>query len=132
MSNLSKKRFTSFTEDEELAEQVKRFPCVYNKSAKSYKEKHVVRNTWAEVTSNLEFVEDGILLVSEIKFYFQRSIKNIQDGEKAPFQMFYWFFGNGFMQGSMKCTKLLSMSSRAFWGSIKCTKLVMDEMYKTG
>ena len=56
---LTKKRFTSFTENEELAEQVKRFPCFYNKSAKSYKETHVVRNAWVEVALNLEFMEDG-------------------------------------------------------------------------
>ena len=39
MPNLTKKRFTSFIGDEELAEQLKCFPCRYNKSAKSYKEK---------------------------------------------------------------------------------------------
>ena len=41
---MSKKRFTSFTEDEKLATQVKRFPCLYNKSAKSFKKRHVGRS----------------------------------------------------------------------------------------
>ena len=59
MSNLTKKCFTSVTEDEEFAEQVKSFPCLYNKSAKSYKERHVVRYGQAEVASNLEFEDHG-------------------------------------------------------------------------
>ena len=37
--------------------------------------------------------------------------------------------GNGFMQGWMKCTKLLSKLSTDFWGLMKCTKFVMNEMY---
>ena len=64
-SNLTKKDFTSFTEYEELAEQVKRLPCLYNESAKSYKERHV-GNAWAVVASNLDFVED-------VK-YFQKQV----------------------------------------------------------
>ena len=36
----------------------------------------MVRNAWAEVGSNPEFVED-LLLVSKTKFYFQRSVKNV-------------------------------------------------------
>ena len=59
MSNLTKKRFTFSTEDGELVEHMKRFPCLYNKSAKSYKERHAAKNAWAEVASSLEFVEDG-------------------------------------------------------------------------
>ena len=49
--------FNCFTKDEELAEQVKLFTCLYNKSANSYKEGHVVRNAWAEVAWNLEPVK---------------------------------------------------------------------------
>ena len=37
---------------------MKRFPCVYNKIAKSYKERHVMRNAWAEMAENLKFVKD--------------------------------------------------------------------------
>ena len=78
MSNLTKKGFTSFTEDEEFAEQVKSFPCLYNKSAKSYKERHVVRYGWAEVASNPEFVDDvkyfaclrSQILFSEVYFKY--------------------------------------------------------------
>ena len=42
----------------------------------------------------------------------------------------YSLNGNGFMQGWMKCTKLLSMPSTGFLGSMKRTKLVMNEMYE--
>ena len=91
MSNLPKKRFSSFTEDEELAKQGKSFPCVYNKSAKSYKEKHVVRNAWAEVTSNLEFVEDSILLVSETNFIFRGLSKISKMEKKLHFRCFTGF-----------------------------------------
>ena len=50
MSNLTKKGVTSFTGDEKLAEQVKRFSCLYNKSAeiiqgKTSGEKYVVRSS---------------------------------------------------------------------------------------
>ena len=58
MSNSAKKRFTSFTVDEELAEHVKHFPCVYSKSAPSYKERHV-EDAWEEKALNLQSMEDG-------------------------------------------------------------------------
>ena len=77
MSNLTKKRFTSFIENQKHSEQGKRFPCLYNKSTKSHKNRHGVRNALPEVASNLEFVEVGIFLVLETKFCFQRSFKNI-------------------------------------------------------
>ena len=35
MSKLKKKRFTTFTEEEELAEQVKGFRCLFDKTAKN-------------------------------------------------------------------------------------------------
>ena len=48
------------------------FPRLYNKTANSCKARHAMRNAWAEVASNLKFMEDG-------KYIFQRSIKNIYD-----------------------------------------------------
>ena len=60
MSN-SKKRNTSLTlgKDELLAVTVEKYPCLYDKSRRSQKEKNVVQNTWEFVANELDFVEDG-------------------------------------------------------------------------
>ena len=39
----------SLQENEELAEAVRTFPCLYDKSKKDYKYKNVVQNAWKEV-----------------------------------------------------------------------------------
>ena len=39
------KRFTVLNKDEILAEEVKKFPCLYDKSRRSYRQRDVVRNT---------------------------------------------------------------------------------------
>ena len=55
----NKKRFTLLNEDEILAEEVKKFPCLYGKSSRSYRDRGVVRNAWVEVAKKLNFLEDG-------------------------------------------------------------------------
>ena len=59
MSN-SKKRNTSLTlgNDELLAVAVQKYPCLYDKSHRSHKEKNVVQNAWEAVAEGLGFVED--------------------------------------------------------------------------
>ena len=46
-------------EEERLAEVVKVFPCLYDKTTKGYKEKDVVANAWNSVAEQLNFIEDG-------------------------------------------------------------------------
>ena len=54
----NKKRFTALNEDEILTEEVKKFPCCYDKSSCSYRDRGTVRNAWVEVTEKLETLED--------------------------------------------------------------------------
>ena len=49
----------SLQENEELAEAVRTFPCLYGKSKKEYKDKNVVQNTWKEVADQLDFIENS-------------------------------------------------------------------------
>ena len=69
-------------------------------------------------------------MVSQQKYPIKTGVKFYP---QLPFYKFNpggWLFGNRFIQGWMKCTKLLSKPSTDFWGSVKCTKFVMDEMYE--
>ena len=40
-------------------EEVRNYPCIYDKSKKSYKEKDVVKNAWENVALKLDFLQDG-------------------------------------------------------------------------
>ena len=44
---MADKKILSLQEDELLSEEVRSFPCVYDKSQKEYKEKDVVPNAWS-------------------------------------------------------------------------------------
>ena len=46
-------------DEERLAETVKSFPCLYDKTKKGCKEKDVVTNAWNSVANQLDFIEDG-------------------------------------------------------------------------
>ena len=46
-------------EDELLSEAVIRFPALYDKRIKDYKDRVVNRNAWEEVAKSLEFCENG-------------------------------------------------------------------------
>ena len=53
------KRRTALQENEELAETVQTFPCLYDKLGKEYKDKNVVQNAWKEVAGQLDFIENS-------------------------------------------------------------------------
>lgn len=57
----------SLGENEELAEVVKQYPCLYNKAKKEYKDKAVVENSWKKVAEKLDFIEDGMLFLYDIE-----------------------------------------------------------------
>ena len=42
-----------------LCEKAKQYPVLYNKRAKGYREKDVVKNAWNVETKNLKFIENG-------------------------------------------------------------------------
>ena len=46
-------------EEELLSEEVRNYPCIYDKSKKPYKKKDVVKNAWENVALKLDFLEDG-------------------------------------------------------------------------
>ena len=48
---------------EQLAEIVKAFPCLYDKTKKGCKEKDVVTNVWNSVANQLDFIEDVKLIL---------------------------------------------------------------------
>ena len=39
--------------DEKSADEVRKFPCFYDKTCKDYKDKFAVENAWAKVAENL-------------------------------------------------------------------------------
>ena len=51
----------SLQDEELLAEEVKLFPVLYDKTEKGYKEKDVVTNAWVIVAEKLDFIENGIV-----------------------------------------------------------------------
>ena len=59
--SINKKGFTVLNKDEILTEEVKMFPCLYDKTRRSYRERErdVLGNAWVVVAKKLEFFEDG-------------------------------------------------------------------------
>ena len=46
-------------------EQIRNYPCLYDKSEKSYKERDVNKNAWSKVAEELNFLQNGIF-----KYFF--------------------------------------------------------------
>ena len=44
---------SNLKEEERLAEEIRKFPCLYDKSNEGYKEKDRKKNTWREVENTL-------------------------------------------------------------------------------
>lgn len=51
--------FLSLKEEEMLASEVKKFPVLYDKEVKGYKDKHIVATGWSQVAERLDFIENG-------------------------------------------------------------------------
>ena len=49
MADKIRRQALSVQENEKLAEVVRKYPCLYDKSRKEYKDKTVVENAWKEV-----------------------------------------------------------------------------------
>ena len=57
------------TSEEEIdpAEEVRKFPALYDKKNSQYHEREVVRNCWREVAATLGFEQKDVLIISEKK-----------------------------------------------------------------
>ena len=70
MSNIRKTNVSlSLNEDELLSEKVRSYPCLYDKSSKSYKEKDVIKNAWTKIAEQLDFIEDGTSIMNSFTVY---------------------------------------------------------------
>lgn len=54
------RKVLNMQEDEEVAECVRKFPCLYDKSEPSYKDKRAKQNAWKKVEEELG-MEEGML-----------------------------------------------------------------------
>ena len=54
----NQKWFAVLSGDKILAEKVKTFPCLHDKSGRLYRDRGIVRNAWLEVSKKLEFLKD--------------------------------------------------------------------------
>ena len=51
-------------EEEELSEEVRKYPCLYDKANKAYKDKRAKKNAWSKIDSKLGLEEGNIILFS--------------------------------------------------------------------
>ena len=51
------RKTVNFLEDEDVAENVRKFPCLYDKSSMDYKDKRAKKNAWHQVEENLGMEE---------------------------------------------------------------------------
>ena len=59
MADKIRRQALTVQENEELAEVIRKYPCLYDKSKKEYKDKNVMENTWKEVADQLDFIQNG-------------------------------------------------------------------------
>ena len=50
--------YLSLTNEELLAENIRKYPCLYDKSDKGYKERDLFANAWEKVVGELDFLEE--------------------------------------------------------------------------
>ena len=65
---MSDEKSMSIQEEEILMEQLKIYPCLYDKSEKSYKERNVNRNAWSKVAERLDFLISYKTVYTNISF----------------------------------------------------------------
>ena len=52
------KKSLSIQDQEIIMEQIRNYPCLYNKSKMSYKERDVNRNAWSKVVKKFDFKQN--------------------------------------------------------------------------
>ena len=55
------RKSVNFLEDEEIANSVKKYPCLYDKGDKFYKDKRAKKNAWYKVEEEMGMEEDKII-----------------------------------------------------------------------
>ena len=66
-------------EDEQLSNESRKYPCLFDKSNAGYKEKNLIETAWKEIDNSLG-IEEGITLCYEyFDFYFMIMIMDIMD-----------------------------------------------------
>ena len=59
MAEKIRRQALSIQENELLSVEVRKYPCLYDKSKKEYRDKIVVANAWKEVADQLPFTNNG-------------------------------------------------------------------------
>ena len=71
-------------EDEQLSNEIRKYPCLFDKSNAGYKEKNLIETAWKEIDNSLG-IEEGITLYYEyFDFYFMIMIMDIMDTFQIP------------------------------------------------
>ena len=60
---MSDKKTLSIQEEEIFFEKIGTYPCLYDKSKMSYKERVVNRNTWSKVAEKLDFMQSFVYTI---------------------------------------------------------------------
>ena len=78
-------RAANMKEDEALAQEVEKYPCIYDKSDLGHKEKDRVNNAWTEIEKSLELEEGNAFDLckaysgSIFVFFFKGNVINYYD-----------------------------------------------------
>ena len=59
MTDKIRRQALTVQENEEFAEVIRKYPCLYDKSKKEYKDKNVTENAWKVVADQLDFIQKG-------------------------------------------------------------------------
>ena len=59
MADKIRRQALTVQENEELAEVIRKYPYLYDKSKKEYEDKNVTENGWKEVADQLDFIQNG-------------------------------------------------------------------------
>ena len=59
MADKIRRQALTVQENEELAEVIRKYPCLFDKSKKECKDKNVTENAWKEVADQLDFIQNG-------------------------------------------------------------------------
>ena len=59
MADKIRRQALTVQENEELAEVIRKYPCLYHDSKKEYKDKNVMEKAWKEVADQLDFIQNG-------------------------------------------------------------------------
>ena len=77
---MGRKSILDLSSEETLAECVRKYPCLYDKTCKHYKDKHCVENAWAEVDKELGYEEGMFIFFSPVYMFMKRKFAFLKSG----------------------------------------------------